>query len=128
MKNLIVLAFSAFLFTTSFAQDSEKIVGLWNFSNVSTTNADCKDVAYFPINSFRFTNDGLAEFKSVEGIANAKYRVLKDKIKMTDLSENGVKQEGSAEFRIKEVTDTTLTLLVDYECGSIDIIFKKQEL
>jgi len=125
MKKLISFTFAVFIMNCCFAQNTSDLIGLWKFSDVSSTNSNCKDVSYFPINSFHFKKDGKAEFKSEEGIANADYKVVNSAIRLTNLIENGVNQAGMAEFEIKNLSATTLTLVVLYECGSIDIIFKK---
>tara|TARA_R110002096_G_scaffold400737_1_gene597403 strand:- start:71 stop:448 length:378 start_codon:yes stop_codon:yes gene_type:complete len=106
-------------------QNSAEIIGSWTFTNVTSTDASCKSVDYFPIQTFKFNSDGGAEFKSGEGLAKAKFRVKENSIELYDLSENGVKQDGSAEFKIKQLTSTILILTVAYECGSIDVHFKK---
>lgn len=125
MKRLLTLFFGVLIFNFSFGQDADKLIGIWKFWNASTSNPDCKDVSYFPIYTFNFKEAGLAEFKSDEGTACANYKVEKGLIKLTDLSENGVKQEGTVAFEIKNLKENTLSLKVQYECGSIDLIFKR---
>ena len=73
MKRLLPFLFFLFLMKTGFAQEADKLVGFWEFSKVSSTDPDCKDVSYFPIYSFDFKKDGSAEFKTEEGTANAMY-------------------------------------------------------
>ncbi len=123
-KTVTAIIFSLFL-TLGYSQNSQNLVGTWNFNSVTTTNQNCKGVDYFPISTFKFTANGKAEFKSSEGTANASYKLVDNVIELFKLSENGVKQEGSAQFVLKSVTKDTLILTVEYECGSIDIIFKK---
>lgn len=125
MKTLLTIIVGVLIFNFSFGQDVDKLIGTWKFWNASTSNPDCKDVSYLPINTFSFKEDRLVEFKSDEGTASANYKGENSLIKLTDLSENGVKQEGNAAFEIKNLTETTLTLIVHYECGSIDLIFKR---
>ncbi|KAB1065994.1 DUF2147 domain-containing protein [Salibacter halophilus] len=126
MKKLISIIVLLFILRIGFAQNKNEIVGTWKFQSVTTTDQSCKSVDYFPINTFQFKENGKAEFKSAEGIAEASYRVDQNTIKLYDLIENGQKQEGSTQFRLKSVNNTTMILNVKYECGSIDIVFKKE--
>ena len=125
MKKIIALLSFYLFLTLGFSQNSIELIGKWNFNSVTTTEPNCKDVDYFPISTFNFFENGKAEFKSSEGIAKASYSLSNNIIELFDLSENGVKQEGTAEFLLKSLSETTLTLMVEYECGSINIIFKK---
>lgn len=123
-KTFFTLLFSLFL-TIGFGQKSQDLVGTWSFNSVTSTNQNCKDVDYFPISTFKFMANGKAEFKSSEGTAQASYKLNNNVIELFDLTENGVKQEGSAQFVLKDVGKGTLILTIEYECGSIDVIFKK---
>lgn len=125
MKKLVATILLSLTITLGFCQSEKELSGTWNYHSVTTTNPNCKDVDNFPISYFKFMPNGKAEFKSSEGKANASYKLENNVIKLFDLSENGVKQEGSAQFVLKSVTKNTLTLTVEYECGSIDIVFKK---
>lgn len=108
-----------------FPQTNSKIVGSWKYQSVKTTNSDCKDVTEFPINKFVFQKNGSVEFYSIEGLAEASYKVNNSTIILFDLMENGKKQDGSSQFLIKKLDEKELILTVEYECGSIDILFKK---
>ena len=123
-KTLYSLIFSLFL-TCGFGQSAQDIVGTWKFQAVKTTNPACKSVDSFPISTFTFRANGTAEFKSGEGHAQARYKMSNNVIHLFDLSENGVKQEGTGTFGVKSVSNDTLILTVEYECGSIDMVFKK---
>jgi hypothetical protein len=125
MKPFFSTLLFLFIFTLGFSQNNKKIIGNWKFKSVTSTNQECKDVDYFPIYTFNFKVDGTAEFKSEEGIAQSDYRLRDNFIELFNLSENGIKQEGTAQFIIKSISDTSLIISVDYECGSIDIIFIK---
>ncbi|MGB1004266.1 MAG: hypothetical protein ACPGVC_08560 [Salibacteraceae bacterium] len=125
MKNLISTFLLLFVLNTGFGQNEEKIIGTWKYQSVTTTNPSCKGVDYFPITTFVFLKNGTAELNSDEGNAKANYKVNNSTIELFNLTENGVKQEGEAQFQIKSITSNTLTIMVEYECGSIDIVFKK---
>jgi hypothetical protein len=125
MKKTIFILLFCLVSTLGFSQSTQDIVGTWTFHSVTTTNPECKNVDYFPISTFKFMNNGKVEFNSSEGVAKASYTLKNKVIRLTDLSENGVKQEGSAEFGVKSVSKDTLILTIAYECGSIDIVFKK---
>jgi hypothetical protein len=126
MKSIITTLTLLFILTTSFAQEKKDIIGTWTYNSVTTTNENFKDVDYFPINSFKFLENGIAEFTSAEGLAKSSYKIENNSIILYDLIENGVQQEGSNQLDIKSMTKTDLTLTVKYECGSIDIIFNKK--
>lgn len=125
MKQLLTTLTFLFIFSSGFSQNKKDIIGTWNYNSVTTTNQNCKDVDYFPINAFTFLENGTAEFKSAEGLAKASYKLEHNSIILYDLLEKGVKQEGSNQLLIKSLTKNDLILTVEYECGSIDIIFKK---
>lgn len=125
MKKLIITIILGLTISIGYSQSEKDLVGTWNYHSVTTTNPNCKDVDYFPITTFKFSENGRAEFRSSEGTAKASYKLDNNIIELFDLSENGVKQEGSAQFQLKSVTKTALTITVEYECGSIDILFKK---
>ncbi len=125
MKKIFPTILFLFTFSLGFSQNNEKIIGDWNFKSVTTTNPNCKDVDYFPIYAFKFKRDGIAKFKSEEGIAQASFRLQNNYIELYNLSENGIKQGGTAQFLIKNISKTALIISVEYECGSIDITFMK---
>jgi hypothetical protein len=127
MKLLLLSFFVVLLNLNAFSQNNQDIIGTWKFEKVTTTNPKCKDVSYFPINSFKFEQNNNAEFQSVEGIAKSTYKINNQSIELTNLTENGVKIEGSVDFKLKKLTNQELILLVEYECGSIEIVFKKMK-
>jgi hypothetical protein len=108
-----------------YSQKNNELNGTWKFQQVTTTNQNCKDVDYFPVSTFKFSDNGKAEFISEEGIFKADYTLKENIIGLYNLSENNIKQDGAAHFRIKSIDKENLIITVTYECGSIDIEFKK---
>lgn len=112
---------------TGIAQNQNQIVGVWNFSEVKTSNPNCKDVSYFPIQTFVFSQDSTAELISDEGKVISDYEVQEKTIYLTNIIEDGIKRGGRAEFTVLEIKESYMKLQVEYECGNIEILFKKQD-
>ena len=125
MKKTFLLFVLSLLSSIAFGQQSNDISGTWKFQSVSTSNPDCKSVDYFPIESFTFSHGNEVEFNSSEGTAKASYKQIENTLKLFNFSEEGLDEEGQFEFKIKSINSTSLILTIEYECGSIDILFKK---
>jgi len=125
MKNSLTTLLFLLVLQLGFSQNAKELTGTWKFQTVTSTNPSCKGVDYFPVQSFTFLDNGNAVFESDEGTAGASFRLNGNIIELYNLSENGVKQEGELQFIIKELSKKSLILVVEYDCGSIDIIFNK---
>ncbi len=125
MKKLITTLLLSLIMSLGYSQTDKDIIGMWKFKSVSSTNPKCKNVDYFPITSFKFYDNGNAEFVSIEGNANSNYKVINKTIQLYNLTENGVKQKGTVNFYIQDLNSTSLILRLQYDCGYVDIYFTK---
>ena len=127
MTRILILSTFLFLAKIGSAQSGADLIGTWNYQSATTTNSDCKDADEFPISTFIFEKDGRAKFHSTEGVGEASYMLKKESIVLFDLIENGERQAGASQMLIRKLDEKELVLSIKYECGSVDLLFQKED-